>query len=79
MTMDATSSKSPRAFMSYSWDGEEHKTWVKELAARLRGHGVDVKLDRWETIPGDQLPQFMETAVRENDYVPGPAHTKMLM
>ena len=26
-------------------------------------------LDQWHTVPGDQLPEFMEMAVRENDYV----------
>lgn len=59
----------PRAFMSYSWDGPEHRDWVRDLAARLRGDGVDVTLDRWHAVPGDQLPAFMERAVRKNDYV----------
>jgi len=63
------SNRTPTAFISYSWDTEEHKAWVREFAARLRGDGVDVTLDQWHAIPGDQLPQFMETAVRENDYV----------
>ncbi len=59
----------PTAFVSYSWDTDEHKAWVRGLATRLRDDGVDVTLDQWHAIPGDQLPQFMETAVRENDYV----------
>ncbi len=59
----------PRAFMSYSWDEESHKAWVKSLSARLRGNGVDLTLDRWAVEPGDQLPRFMETSVRENDFV----------
>jgi hypothetical protein len=59
----------PRAFMSYSWDDESHKDWVKSLSARLRGEGVDVTLDRWALEPGDRLPRFMETSVRENDFV----------
>jgi len=43
---------------------------VKALAARLRTQGgVDVTLDQWAAVPGDQLPAFMETAVRENDFV----------
>ena len=61
--------ETPTAFISYSWDTDEHKAWVRELATRLRNDGVDVTLDQWHAIPGDQLPQFMETAVRENDYV----------
>jgi hypothetical protein len=61
--------ETPNAFISYSWDTDEHKAWVRELATRLRSDGVDVTLDQWHAIPGDQLPHFMETAVRENEYV----------
>lgn len=59
----------PKAFISYSWDNDDHKKWTKSLAARLRGDGVDVTLDQWNLVPGDQLPKFMETAIRENSYV----------
>lgn len=59
----------PTAFVSYSWDDEEHKQWALEFATELRRHGVDAKLDRWEVSLGDPLPQFMETAVRTNDHV----------
>jgi hypothetical protein len=57
------------AFISYSWDSDDHKEWVRQLAARLRGSGIDVTLDQWHLVPGDQLPQFMETAVRTSDFV----------
>ena len=59
----------PKAFISYTWEPKEHKEWVGTLATRLMSQGVLVTLDQWELQPGDQLPQFMETAVRENDYV----------
>ena len=36
----------PKAFISYSWDGEPHKDWVKAFATRLRADGLDVTLDR---------------------------------
>ncbi len=58
-----------KAFISYSWDNDYHKKWVRELAHRLRGDGIDVTLDQWHLVPGDQLPKFMEQAVRESDYV----------
>ncbi len=61
--------KVPRAFISYSWDGEEHKQWVRDLATKLRRDGVDVMLDQWGAVPGDQLPEFMEHSLRENDFV----------
>lgn len=69
INMSTSQPKPPNAFVSYSWDDEAHKTWVRDLSTRLRGDGVNVTLDQWATAPGDQLPQFMESAVRENDYV----------
>src|SRR4051812_25772594 len=59
----------PRAFLSYAWENEEHRAWVREFATRLRTDGVNVTLDQWDVQPGDQLSAFMERAVRENDYV----------
>jgi hypothetical protein len=59
----------PKAFISYAWESEEAKIWVKELATELRNVGIDAKLDQWEIFPGDQMPHFMENSVRENDYV----------
>ncbi len=59
----------PTAFVSYSWDSDEHRDWVLEFATRLRGDGVETVLDQWHLVPGDQLPAFMEKAVRESDYV----------
>jgi hypothetical protein len=57
------------AFISYSWDDDAHCEWVRELATRLRADGVDVSIDRWAAVPGDQLPAFMERAIRENQFV----------
>ncbi len=59
----------PRTFISYSWDDDKHKAWVRELATSLRKDGVDVILDQWDVKPGDQLPAFMERAIRESDFV----------
>lgn len=42
---------------------------MRRLSERLRGDGVDVVLDTWATVAGDQLPSFMECAVRESDFV----------
>jgi TIR domain len=42
----------PKTFISYSWDDDAHKEWVKQLATRLRADGVDVTLDRWHAAPG---------------------------
>lgn len=59
----------PTAFISYAWESDELKLWVKQLSKSLRNDGVDVKLDQWELVPGDQTPHFMEKSVRDNDYV----------
>jgi len=70
MTPDTESARpTPNAFISYSWSDEPLKAWVRGLATRLRPDGVDVTLDQWHAHPGDQLPAFMETSIRENDYV----------
>jgi hypothetical protein len=58
-----------KVFISYSWDNDDHKNWVRELATRLRMDGIDATLDQWHLVPGDQLPEFMERSVRESDYV----------
>jgi hypothetical protein len=58
-----------KVFISYSWDDDAHKKWVRDFAVRLRDDGVDVILDQWHTGLGDQLSQFMEKAVRESDFV----------
>lgn len=59
----------PKAFISYAWESDEIKLWVKELATKLRADGIDAKLDQWEVVPGDQMPHFMEKSVRDNNYV----------
>lgn len=59
----------PKAFISYSWDDDAHKQWVAKLATQLRSDGVETILDQWHAVPGDQLPEFMEREIRENDYV----------
>lgn len=59
----------PTAFISYSWDSEEHREWVRELGERLRRDAVEVSLDQWDLAPGDRLPRFMEDSIRKSDYV----------
>jgi len=56
-------------FVSYSWDDDEHRKWVRDLAERLRSDGVNATIDQWATVPGDQLTEFMERAIADNEYV----------
>lgn len=60
----------PVAFVSYAWENRAHQDWVlDDLATRLRHSGVKARLDRWELRLGYELTAFMESAVRESDYV----------
>lgn len=58
-----------KVFISYAWESEEHREWVKALANRLLSDGIDAVLDQYDLEPGDRLPQFMEQSVRSSDYV----------
>ena len=59
----------PKVFISYSHDSQEHKKWILDLATQLRNNGVDSIIDQWELRPGDDLPHFMETNLADSDYV----------
>ena len=55
-------SRVPKCFISYSWDSDDHKAWVRKLAEALRSNGVYSILDQWDEIPGNDLPRFMDQA-----------------
>ena len=67
--MTESGAPAPKVFVSYSWDNEDHRSWVRNFAARLRGDGVDATLDQWNVRLGDPLTQFMEESIRDNDFV----------
>lgn len=59
----------PSVLISYSWDDEDHKTWVRELAERIVINGVVVYLDQWHVKLGESLTLFMEEKITICDYV----------
>lgn len=59
----------PKVFVSYSWEDESHKNWVKEFTDRLIASGIDAVLDQYDLTLGDRLPFFMEQSISEADYV----------
>ncbi len=59
---------SPRVFISYSWDSEDHRAWVRKVAEQLAFVGVEVRLDQWHCPPGQSFTQFMEQEVRDADF-----------
>lgn len=56
-------------FISYSWDNENHKKWVLDLADKLVSEGVNIILDRYELRPGKSLPLFVETSIKKADRI----------
>ena len=58
----------PSVFISYSYDSEEHKARVKSLAEKLRADGVETVLDQQDLELGDNIPYFIEKAIKETDY-----------
>lgn len=57
----------PKVFISYSWTSDEHVAWVLALGTRLRHDGVDVILDQWDLIEGQDKYVFMEQMVKNTD------------
>lgn len=59
----------PKVFISYSWESKEHSDWVKFLADKLLADGIEAIIDSYDVSPGDRLPKFMESSIRDSDYV----------
>ncbi|HEL4110018.1 TPA: toll/interleukin-1 receptor domain-containing protein [Stenotrophomonas maltophilia] len=52
--------RAPTVFVSYSWDSEEHRNWVRQLVLELRANGIDAMADMTHVRPGQDLGRFME-------------------
>jgi hypothetical protein len=59
----------PKAFISYSHESESHKAWVVKLGSDLRSIGVDVVLDQWDLVPGQDISLFMQRGIADADRV----------
>lgn len=57
------------AFISYSWDSDTHKLWVKGLADALIGLGIETILDQYDLQPGDDKHLFMEKATDQASHI----------
>jgi hypothetical protein len=58
----------PKIFISYSHDSDEHKAWVEKLASDLRSHDVPITLDQWHLSPGRDITSFT-LGIRDADRV----------
>ncbi len=69
MIKDKTLNKeSPTVFISYSWDSETHKSWVKKLSDELSMYGIRTILDQKDLKLGERMPLFMEKSIIESDF-----------
>lgn len=59
----------PSVFISYSWDSDQHKQWVLNLANRLCENGVYVYLDQYDLKMGKDMTHFMENAINKSDRI----------
>ena len=58
-----------RVFLSYAWESGKYRTWVKQLATRLRADGIDARLDAWHLADNGNIPEFMNREIREADWI----------
>ena len=60
----------PTLFISYSWDSEDHREWVLNLANDLISkYGITVHLDQYELSAGKDLTYFMESSIEQSNKV----------
>lgn len=67
--LPADKGEHPIVFISYSWDDEEHKKWVLDLANKLRENGIDVILDRYYLSAGKSVTYFVENSIKRADRI----------
>ncbi len=58
----------PIVFISYSWDCETHKSWVKSFVADLKSKGISVICDQ-DAPYGTSLPSFMKSSIYDSDRI----------
>ena len=59
----------PEVFISYAWEDEDHKAWVRSFADQLLADGINAVVDQYDLSLGDRLPYFMESSITNADYV----------
>jgi hypothetical protein len=58
-----------RVFISYSWDSDEHKQRVLELAQQLRSDGIEAWIDRFIPFPPEGWERWMESQIKEAKFI----------
>ncbi len=68
--MELTESQTPKkVFISYSWDSEEHKEKVLNLADRLNHDGINCQIDRYVLAPPQGWTRWMHEQIEAADFV----------
>jgi len=56
----------PKVFVSYSWNSQDNKQRVLALAERMVADGVEVMLDQWDCLEGQDKNAYMERMVSDD-------------
>lgn len=67
--LEGLNTNTPRVFISYAWEDEAHKEWVRKFADLLIENKIDAIIDQYDLSLGDRLPAFMEQSINQSDYV----------
>ena len=57
--------KSPKVFISYAWTSESYIKRVASFAKSLMDVGIDVLFDKFDTMPGNELNNYMERSISD--------------
>ncbi|MBE5859275.1 MAG: TIR domain-containing protein [Butyrivibrio sp.] len=55
----------PKVFISYAWGSQEYQNKVVSFATSLSNDGIEVVLDKWSMVAGNDLNNFMEKSVKD--------------
>lgn len=55
----------PKVFISYAWGTPEYQNKVVSFATSLSNDGIEVILDKWSAVAGNDLNDFMEKSVKD--------------
>lgn len=61
--------ENPKVFISYAHDTEEFADKILDFSNRLREDGIDASIDQYEESPPEGWPRWMESQIRESDYI----------
>ncbi|MBR4669482.1 MAG: TIR domain-containing protein [Butyrivibrio sp.] len=55
----------PKVFISYAWGSKEYQNKVLSFASSLSEDGIDVVIDKWSMVAGNDMGTFMEKSVKD--------------